>query len=612
MLLDKALQFKDFSGGHITASPLNISNTQTPNCLNVYSGVFKTLLKRKGYSKLNSASGAATGNSIYNYVKDDSTQKLMSLWGTTLKKMDISGTAWDGTWDTISVANYGTALTGNPMFNTSFNGDCIITTNDRDVPQKYDPSDASGAHTNLDWQTSHCYVVGDVDAVTPNPLVTKSYLKITIDGTAFDDVDLDGDTSIADVVASINAHSGLSAKGFAVEDSNGYLRIYSNTRGATGSVVVADGTNDNQEACEILFDGTTSTGTTIGTNIAPQGRVCLSWHDYVWIANTSANPDRVYYSSSSDHTTWSATDYQTIITPGDVGITALAELHGRMYVFKQFSIHRITYLGGTPLLEVREVKSGIGTTSPKSVVNVEVPGEGEVIIFLGSDLQLYKFDGYSTFPIGEPITQYNSISTYCLKGDGSTYGLNPGALSAVHAVDHSDRHQYILFFCLDNDTVPKDAYIYDYFSGAFWPCNFNDTFNASCSSDNGAGRRVTYVIGTNYAWLYDNTNADDGNDISAYWDSAKIDGGTEVALKNFGYLTISTKSVACTPIISVRSDWDSSYTALTTLTTATNKHVRDIPRMDNLLQIRIADDSSDAAFEIYRMSLSMRLSGEGT
>ena len=273
MLLDQAIQFKDFSGGHVSASPLNINNTQSPDCLNVYSGVFKTLLKRNGYSKLGTTQ-SAVGNSIYNYVKDDTTQKLMSLWVTTLKKMDITTSAWDGGWDTISVsATRGTTLTGGPMFNTSFNGNCIIVTDDRDVPQKYDPDDNSGAYTDLDWETSHCYVVGDVDEVTPSTLVTKSYLKITIDGSAFDDVDLDGDTSIADVVASINAHSGLAAKGFAVEDSNGYLRIYSNTRGASGSVVVADGSNDDQEACEILFDGTTATGDTIGTNIAPQERL---------------------------------------------------------------------------------------------------------------------------------------------------------------------------------------------------------------------------------------------------------------------------------------------------------------------------------------------------
>ena len=215
-------------------------------------------------------------------------------------------------------------------------------------------------------------------------------------------------------------------------------------------------------------------------------------------------------------------------------------------------------------------------------------------------------------PIGEPVTQYYGISTYCLKGDGSTYGLNPAKLAEVHAVDHADRHQYILFFCLDNDTTPKDAYVYDYYTGAFWPYHFNDVFNASCASDNGAGRRATYVIGTNYSWLFDNTNADDSVAINGYWDSTKIDGGTEVALKSFGFLTLTTKSVACTPIVSVRADWDSSYTALTTLVTATNKHVRDIPRMDNLLQVRIADNTTDPSFEIYRMSLSMRLTGEGT
>ena len=610
MLRKPALKMQDFSGGLITRGPsLGIEANQSPDCLNTHSHMFKTLKKRKGYTKLNSVSQAATTNGIYNYIRGSSEQYLVSLWSTTLKKMDVVSSAWDGTWDTITKGNYGTTLDSNFMYNTSFNGDCLITTESRSVPQKYDPNDNGGKYTDLDWETSHCYVVGNVDAVTPNPLITKSYLKITIDGTVFDDVDLDGDTSIANVVASINAHTGLAAKGFAVEDSSGYLRIYSNTRGATGSVVVADGSNDNQETTEILFSGTTSTGTTITTNIVPSGKYIIIWQDKVIIANTVTDPDRWYYSGSADATSWSATDYEDIVTSQDVGITGLATLRGRLYVFKKKTIHRVTYLGGTPLFDIRECKSSVGTQSPRSIINIEIPGEGEVLLFFGSDKQWYKFDGYSALSISESVSSYNGTSNYCLYGDGSTYGLNPAKLTEVHAVNYNTKHWAILFFCLDNDTTPKDAFIYDYFSKSFWPFHFNDVFNVSCIADNGAGQDKVYVAGTNTAWLFDNGNNDDSAAINGYFVTSKLDFGSEVILKSIRSITLTTDSVACTPTFQYLVDWSSTWSDAETLVTSTYANVFDIPVFEELLQWKIVDNSTSAGFEVIRASIVAQTTG---
>ena len=612
MIIKPTVSFKDYSGGLLTKGPeLGIESKQSPDCLNVHSHIFKTLQKRKGYEKLNSVSQSGTCNGMYNYINSDTAQYLVSLWGTTLKKMDVTSSAWDGTWDTVSTSAYGTTFDSDFIHAVSFNGDCLITTESRSVPQKYDPNDNSGKYTDIDWETSHCYVVGDVSAVTPNPLITKSYLKITIDGTVFDDVDLDGDTSIADVVASINAHSGLSAKGFAVADSNGYIRIYSNTRGATGSVVVVDGSNDNQEACEILFDGVAETGDTIATNIAPSGKFIIIWQDMVIIANTAANPDRWYYTDAADATAWDALQYEDIITSEDVGITATATLRGRFYVFKKRTIHRVTYLGGTPLFDIRECKSSIGTQSPRSLVTVEIPGEGEVIMFLGSDQQWYKFDGYSAIPISEGISTYNEISKYCLYGDGSTYGLNPTRLSNVHSISYPRKHWVIMFFCLDNDTTPKDALVFDYFAQSFWPFHFSDTLPVGCLADNGGGQERVYVAGTNYAWLFDEGNTDDSSSISSYWVSPKLDMGSEILKKDLRNITFTTKSKASTPTYQYKTDWSDSWSTAETFVTATREHIYDIPIFEELFQYKITDDSSDASFELIRASIAAQQQGVG-
>jgi len=500
MINNPILPLEDFSGGYVSSHPSVKDYKFSPNCLNVHTSPFKSLLRRNGYIKVNSASQALVANGITNYVRSETEQYLIALWGTTLKKMDVVTSAWDGTWDTIAVSANGTALTSNFMHSTIFNGDLVITTEGRDVPQKYDPNDNSGQYTNL--------------------------------------------------------HYG-------------------------------------------------------GTGTAPSGKHIINWHDFVWIANTSTNPDRVYRSASADHTTWTATHYEDFITPRDIGVTGMAVLHGRLYVFKKFSIHRITYIGGTPLLDIKQVKSWVGTSSIRTVQNVDIPGQGEVLVYLGTDLQLYKFDGYNTTPLGTSITSYNGISKYCLTGNGSTYGLNAATLANTHAVIYPSKNWYVLFFCLDNDTTPSDAIVWDYLNNSFWPVHFNNAFTVSCIADNGSGQRRIYAAGTNYAWLLDSGNSDDEATIEAYWESMKISASAETYLKKADQMRISCSSVACTPNFSSKVNWDANYDTAETLITSQNVHIIDVPKIANLLQFKIADTSTNPAFEVYKMELMAKELGGG-
>ena len=603
MLKKGYFKMDDFAGGLVTkGSPLSLKPNQSPDQLNTISDIYKSCQTRNGYAKLNGTTAAAVCNGIYNYKNSDTTQYLVSLWGSGLKKMDVVSSAWDGTWDTITAnANRGTAVSDSTMYNTSYSGDCIITTEGRDVPQKYNPTDNAN-YTDLDWETSHAYVEGDVTTYTAT---SGDKLKITINGTAFDNVDLTSDASIANVVTSINAASGLAAKGIAIATTAGYLRIYSNTRGSGGSVVVEYGSGDANGTCvAALFDGdTTITATTIGANIAPSAKHCTEWKSFVWLANTSTYPDRLYRSAAGDATSWTATEYETVSTPGDIGVTGFATLRGRLLVFKKHSIHLVTYLGGTPLLDVKQVNSNTGTSSPRSIVNVDIPGEGEIIFFFGTDLQWYMFDGQTAVPISEDISTYNSISKYCMIGDGSAYGLNPATLSSVHAVHYPRRHWVVLFFCLDNDTTPKDAFVYDYYAKAIYPFHFDDVFTASCIADNGAGQRLCYTGGTNYSWLFDSTNADDGDAISSYWTSPKLDLGSEVEMNDLRNINFTTDSSSATPGIQYKTNWDSSWSTSEALTASTETHTIETPRQADLVQFKISDSSATNAFELIRATV---------
>ena len=498
MLNKKFIKVDDFSGGLVTkGDELSLKSNQTSNCLNVYSDVSKSLKKRPGYAVLNGTSGEKTCDGIYNYRETDTSHHLVSSWGGTIRNMDISTSAWSGTWADIVVDDNGTALADAITHFTTFNGDLIITNESRSVPQKYDPDDNAAKLTDL---------------------------------------------------------------------------IYG------------------------------------GSGTALPGKYCTNWHDYVWIANSATYPDRLQRSNASDHTKWSALDYNDIVTPGDVGITGLPTLRGRLYPFKKHSIHRVSYLGGTPLLEVKEVTSSSGTASPRTIKTIEIPGKGEMLIFLGTDQQLYIFDGYNATNISEPISTYNGISTYCMTGDGATYGINPAQLSQCHAVVYPSLHWYMLFFPKDNDTISKDVMVYDYLNNTFWPFNLELAQNCSCIADNGAGQLKVYMAGVNYAHLFDSGTSDKdsaeaAHNISAYWTSARLDGGNEVLMKDLRLLFLTMKSVVCTPEVQYRTDWDSSWSTASTVTSAATNHTEDIPYLDELIQFKFSDDSADEAFELRRATI---------
>jgi len=83
----------------------------------------------------------------------------------------------------------------------------------------------------------HSKIIGDSTTFTG---VTGDTIDVTIDGTAYADIDIAAATTIALVVAAINtATAGTEASA----DDNGNLVITSTTTDGTGTVVIADGTS---------------------------------------------------------------------------------------------------------------------------------------------------------------------------------------------------------------------------------------------------------------------------------------------------------------------------------------------------------------------------------
>ena len=179
-------------------------------------------------------------------------------------------------------------------------------------------------------EKSRATIIGDADSFTGE---AGDYLKVTLTGyDAYDDIDLSSATSISDVVTAINTATNgteiFNTVGLAWEDTGGYLRISHLITGADKSVTIEDGSSDNKEATEALFNGTTVTD------------------------SGDENPEYVYYSNALVTETFDRNTQIFKVESGEATEITAMVAGGRnapdsLLIFKEGSIHELAIQGGT-------------------------------------------------------------------------------------------------------------------------------------------------------------------------------------------------------------------------------------------------------------------------
>lgn len=262
--------------------------------------------------------------------------------------------------------------------------------------------------------------------------------------------------------------------------------------------------------------GDTSMSSLNTSNIAGRGKHPKVYKDHLLMSGVLGYDYTMYYSEVDDFDDFANGGTWPIVThDGDV-LTAHGELQGRLYEFKRWSIHQMTYRGGSPYWVRRHITSGVGTRSSLSVKNVTLKSGEEVLMFLGSDRKLYQFNGYDANPVSANFEENNGICPISMET------LNQGSLDYCHAVVDPVRHWYILFVGNGGTSTMTHGIVFNYFTGACWPFS-NQTLKASASMVD-ANRRRWIIAGDydgfSYYWNYGNidevgfTNAETGADGS--------------------------------------------------------------------------------------------------
>ena len=235
---------------------------------------------------------------------------------------------------------------------------------------------------------------------------------------------------------------------------------------ATGTVTAINVTNEGSAftgVATVAITGGGGTGATATAvmNLAPSAAIITITQGFVFALNVNsaangAQPDGWWCSGLYDQTQWTP-DQSTqcangviVDTPG--ALTAGTPFGTNLIVFKGTSMFYGVYEGPPVIWAMNLISPTIGTPCQEAVINI-----GQSLLFMGSDSQVYEFDGSMPYPIG------NSVREWILANWSPTQRTQ---ICSYHDQPNSTVYWY---FCSSTNTtgIPDTSLVYHYITGKF-------------------------------------------------------------------------------------------------------------------------------------------------
>jgi hypothetical protein len=368
----------------------------------------------------------------------------------------------------------------------------------------------------------------------------------------------------------------------------------------------------------------------IATTTLTSAHHIIAWKNHLWCLYTKENgtiyPYRLRrtnintYGSSATDWTAGVSGYDDVVTSdGDYG-TAISLLKDKIYIFKKNSIHRVTYMGGVPLVEIKQL-STIGCDSPNTIKKITLQNGEEYLIFLGTDNRVYMFDGYNApQSISELAMDNNGITPYSLDK------VNKSRRLYACAENYLNKHWYVLFVPHTGSSTNNLGYIIDYYAQPFSIFPITGVNASVCveAEDSTGNKYVYFDKADGITYKFDSGDSDATVAIDAYYETPKIKTDKFPHLKKVQQSQTYLKQVGNYDItLSNRIDDTGSYTNSTvnlagdgdklgsTFILGTSKLasqssitvINDIPQVMNNIQFKIASNTTTPKTTLYGIDL---------
>ena len=359
----------------------------------------------------------------------------------------------------------------------------------------------------------------------------------------------------------------------------------------------------------------TGTGDASVVSAAPLGKYFTIWKNYAFVFGIRGNQNQGRYSTLNDYTAWPAANTLNFNTnDGDV-VTGVRILKGKLYIFKRYSVHRVTFLGSNPTFQIDQIL-GRGTPSHYSIKEVDMGGDiGTVLIFLTTDKKLAIFDGYNIQVLSDTLSEEtNDLFEASDDQPLSFADMNFTYSDLFHAVVKQDTYEYILYCVLGSDREVNYAFVLDYKTGGIYPYD-GQIFESSIYLMSTDKSKLLYTSGrSGLTFQMESGDDDNGSDINAYWVSAKIKPSLVSLAVKMLQAAIHFKEITSASTLNIgfqyRNDWNVSWSSSENFNYDHNDELAfgktqlfEIGTIENMFQIKLKDDSSNPAPTIYGVDL---------
>ena len=404
--------------------------------------------------------------------------------------------------------------------------------------------------------------------------------------------------------------------------------LYSSTTYSTASTNYFIFGNYDMNTMQIYSGGTTTTD--IATATLTSSRYMIAWKNHLWCLYTKENgtiyPYRLRrtnintYGSAATDWTAGVSGYDDVITAdGDYG-TALIGLKSNIYIFKKNSIFRVIYLGGTPLVEIKQMSS-IGCESPNTIKKVTLLNGDEFLIFLGTDNRIYMFDGYNApQSLTEMVMDNNNISPYSLDK------INKSRRLYACAENYNTKHWYVIFVPHTGSSTNNLGYIVDYYSVPISIFPITNINASTCREveDSTGNKYIYFDKEDGITYKFDDGNSDNTVAINAYYETPKLRTDKLPYLKKVqqvqsywkptgGYNTtfayrINDSVTYNSTTIGLSGSGDKLGSSFVLGTSKLSSQVdvcstQDIPQIMNSIQFKISNNTTNPRTSLYEIDL---------
>lgn len=211
----------------------------------------------------------------------------------------------------------------------------------------------------------------------------------------------------------------------------------------------------------------TGTGNVISlAGSPPAGKYCAEFNNYGFLANTVANPERVYWSNLFDPNTWTGTDFYRM----NDSVTGLGRSQDNLLIFTRKGIALSKYTGDSLTPFTFDIlDTNIGTLSPHSIINAV-----GTLYWVGNDNHIYRMNGFIPERISDVIP--TTISE-----------MNATAISRCVAIDHKELRQLWFLYPKDEGTTNNFVVAFDYLNNEmFFYDNIDANYVANFQASSGA------------------------------------------------------------------------------------------------------------------------------